>query len=173
LYLDLAVINDDDRVSLIKRSSEGLANAVNEIRKISQSLVPASLNDLGLIASVQDLADSIMATGNLNVEFYHIGDIESISAKRKLVLFRIIQEQVTNVMKHAQASQLFIELVSDPKTISLSISDNGKGFDKEKIKGKKGVGLYNIANRAELFNGKVTIITSPGKGCKLNIHIPI
>jgi PAS domain S-box-containing protein len=173
LYLDLAVINENERVNLIKRSSEGLANAVSEIRKISQSLVPASLNDLGLIASIQDLADSVMVAGNLNVEFYHIGDIESISPKRKLVLFRIIQEQVTNVLKHAGASQLFIEVVADLKTISLSISDNGIGFDKKKIKGKKGVGLYNIANRAELFNGKVTMITSPGKGCKLNILIPI
>jgi signal transduction histidine kinase len=55
--------------------------------------------------------------------------------------------------------------------LSLTITDNGKGFDKENI--KKGVGLHNIANRAELFNGKVNIITEPGRGCKLNIQIPI
>lgn len=171
LYLDLAVMNADDRVNLIKRSAESLAHAVSEIRKISHSLVPATLNDIGLVASVDDLLEGVRITQQLHIEFYHKGEIEQISEKRKLVLFRIIQEQVTNVLKHADASKLFIELIADNCLLSLTISDNGRGFDKNNI--KKGVGLHNIANRAELFNGKVNIIAAPGKGCKLNIQIPI
>jgi signal transduction histidine kinase len=89
------------------------------------------------------------------------------------MLFRIIQEQVNNVLKHAEAAQIIISLKLTDKTIGLSIEDNGKGFDLEKIKFKKGVGLSNIESRAHLFNGKVTIITAPKKGCKLFIEIPI
>lgn len=173
LYLDVAILNERDRIELIRRSAEGLANAVNEIRRISHSLVPASLSDLGLIASIEDLINNIGATQQIRAEFYHIGNVESISDKHKLVLFRMIQEQVTNVLKHAEAKRLIIELTMDENCLSLAISDDGKGCDLGSEKLKKGVGLYNIANRAELFNGKLTMITSPGNGFKLNVLIPI
>lgn len=173
LYLDLALLNEKDRVNLISKSAEGLTDAVSEIRKISHSLVPACLNDLGLAASIEDLLESVRATGNMKVEFYHRGEIEQLADKCKLVLFRIIQEQMTNVLKHAEASKLIVELIIDESLLSLSISDNGKGFDNTNGKTKKGVGLYNISNRTQLLNGKVNMITSPGNGCKLNILIPI
>lgn len=174
VFLDLAKNDEDKRVSLIEKSALNISNAVNEIRRISRSLVPASLSDLGLILSIEDLVESIKMTKAINVEFYHSGDVETeIVEKGKLMLFRIIQEQITNVLKHADAKQLVIELIVDSCSISLSISDNGKGFDSENVKGKKGVGLYNIANRTELFNGKMNIVTSPGNGCSLNIIIPL
>ena len=83
-------------------------------RRISRSLVPASLSDLGLILSIEDLVESIKMTKAINVEFYHSGDVETaIVEKGKLMLFRIIQEQITNVLKHADATQLVIELIVD------------------------------------------------------------
>jgi signal transduction histidine kinase len=174
VFLDLARNDEKERCSLIERSASNISNAVNEIRRISRSLVPASLNDLGLILSIEDLVDSMQIAKAIKVEFYHSGDIEkAISEKGKLMLFRIIQEQVTNVLKHAEAKQMVIELIVDSGVISLSITDNGKGFDMEKVKAKKGVGLHNIANRTELFNGKMNMVTSPGNGCKLNIIIPL
>jgi PAS domain S-box-containing protein len=174
VFLDLARNDEKERLNLIERSAFNISNAVNEIRRISRSLVPASLSDLGLILSIEDLLDAIKITKAIKVEFYHSGDIEkSISEKGKLMLFRIIQEQFTNVLKHAEASQMVIELIADCSAISLSITDNGKGFDMEKVKTKKGVGLHNIANRTELFNGKMNVVTSPGNGCKLNIIIPL
>jgi PAS domain S-box-containing protein len=174
VFLDLARNDGKERLHLIERSASNISNAVSEIRRISRSLVPASLNDLGLILSIEDLVDSIRIAKTIKVEFYHSGDIESsVSEKGKLMLFRIIQEQVTNVLKHAEATNLVIELMVDSGAISLAITDNGKGFDIEKVKTKKGVGLYNIANRTELFNGKMNMVTTPGNGCKLNINIPL
>ena len=174
VFLDLARNDEKERLNLIERSALNISNAVSEIRRISRSLVPASLSDLGLILSIEDLVDSIQIAKAIKVEFYHSGDVEkSISEKGKLMLFRIIQEQVTNVLKHAEATQMVIELIVDCSAISLSITDNGKGFDIEKVKTKKGVGLHNIANRTELFNGKMNMVTSPGNGCKLNIIIPL
>lgn len=174
VFLDLAKNDEKQRLDLIAKSASNIANAVTEIRRISRSLVPASLSDLGLILSIEDLVESLKMNKAIKVEFYHSGDIEtSMEEKKKLMLFRIIQEQVTNVLKHAEATQLVIELIADSCSISLSITDNGKGFDMEKVKAKKGVGLHNIANRTELFNGKMNMVTSPGNGCILNIIIPL
>jgi PAS domain S-box-containing protein len=174
VFLDLARNDEKERLNLIEKSAANISNAVSEIRRISRSLVPASLSDLGLVLSIEDLLDSIKIAKTINVEFYYSGDIEkSITEKGKLMLFRIIQEQVTNVLKHAEATQLVIELIVDSGSISLSITDNGKGFDCENVKTKKGVGLHNIANRTELFNGHMNVVTSPGNGCKLNIIIPL
>ncbi len=174
LYLELAKTDVKQKDELIKRSADNIFNAINEIRNISKALVPPSVKDLGLIDSVKDLVESLRMTGALQVKFLYKGDLEKIiSDKQKLMLFRIIQEQVNNVLKHAEASELSIEIKIHEKSITLSITDNGKGFRLENVKFKKGVGLSNIESRAHLFNGKVTISSSPGNGCKLFIQVPI
>ncbi len=174
LYLEVARNDEKERISLIDMSTQGISDAINEIRTISRSLVPSSIGDLGLVESIQDLVESIKLTRKLNVEFYyHPGIDDLMSEQQKLMIFRIAQEQVNNVMKHAQAKNLIIELFAEDNMINISISDDGKGFDPEQVRHKKGVGLFNITSRAELFNGKVSINSAPGKGCTLNINIPI
>src|SRR5258708_10906114 len=158
LYLELAKSDVNQREALIKRSADSIFNAINEIRSISKALVPPSVKDLGIIDSVKDLVESLHMTRALRVKFVHKGDFEKvISDKQKLMLFRIIQEQVNNVLKHAEASKLFIELAMHEKQISLTVEDNGKGFELEKVRFKKGVGLSNIESRVSLIDGKVTI----------------
>jgi signal transduction histidine kinase len=176
LYLELAQTDDGSRIELIARSTENISNAINEIRAISRSLVPPSVGDLGLIDSIQDLVENIKATRKLKVQFYYEGSVDSLlDEKRKLMLFRIIQEQVNNVLKHAAAHNLVIELIADAEgnSIDLTISDDGKGFELEKVRSKKGVGLSNISSRVQLFNGSVHIVTAAGEGCKLKINVPI
>lgn len=176
LYLELARNNEEERLNLIERSAANIHETIHEIRNISRSLVPSSIGDLGLLDSVHDLVESIKATGVINVEFYAEGPFdEMIGDKEKLMLFRIIQEQVNNVMRHSGAGNLIIELVLEEpgKIIKLNITDDGKGFNPDSQKNKKGLGLSNIMSRAGLFGGKVTIHSSPGKGCKLQVQVPI
>ncbi len=174
LYLELAKTDTKQKDTLIKRSADSIFTAINEIRHISKALVPPSVKDLGLIESINDLVESLRITNALQVQFTHSGDFDKIiDDKQKLMLFRIIQEQVSNVLKHAEASRITIDLNFNDKLINLSIVDNGKGFELEKVKFKKGVGLSNIESRAHLFNGEVIITTAPEKGCKLFIKVPI
>jgi PAS domain S-box-containing protein len=174
LYLELAKNDENERLNLIKRSYDSIYDAINEIRNISRSLVPPSIGDLGLIESIEDLVENVRATKKLYIEFCYSGNVDEIlGQKQKLMLFRIIQEQVSNVLKHADAHNIIIELMIDGHIINLAVSDDGKGFDLEELKNNKGVGLQNIASRTELFNGKINIVTAPQKGCKLNIHVPI
>jgi PAS domain S-box-containing protein len=175
LYLELAKNDHKERLSLINRSADNIHSAIHEIRNISRNLVPASIGDLGLQDSVSDLVESLRTTRAIHVEFYSAGNFdEKISDKAKLMLFRIIQEQINNVLKHSGARNLIIELILEDadKCIELSITDDGKGFDPGKT-GKKGLGLSNIMSRADLFGGKVTIQSAPGQGCKLRVQVPI
>lgn len=172
LFLEVAKTNSKDRMSLIGKSADQIRDAINEIRQISQSLVPPIISDLGLTESIKDLVENIAVTKTLKVDYHNIGDIEnSMSDNQKLMFFRIIQEQVNNVLKHAGATHLLIQLMVNDTEIELKITDDGKGFDPDQLKLKKGVGLSNISSRVELFNGKLKIISSPGKGCKLIVKV--
>jgi signal transduction histidine kinase len=162
--------------NLLEFCEENINNAINEIRKISRALVPSSIEDLGLTESINDLVEHINSTKSINVEFYTVcWSDEIIGSTQKLTLFRIIQEQVNNVLKHSGAKNLIIELEMDEyeNSIKLNISDDGKGFDPEKIKTKKSLGFSNIFSRTHLFDGKISIVSAPEKGCKLNVQIPL
>lgn len=174
LYLEVARKDEKDRISLMDMSTHNISEAINEIRTISRSLVPASIGDIGLVESIQDLMESIKISKTIEVSYEPHPEVDHVLTEpQKLMLFRIAQEQVNNILKHAQAQHLEFELTADAETVEMKIADDGIGFDSDAIRFKKGVGLSNIASRAELFSGKVDIISAPGKGCTLKISVPI
>jgi signal transduction histidine kinase len=93
-----------------------------------------------------------------------------LSENQKLTLFRITQEALNNIIRHANATRTTIELLNNKKRVQLIIKDNGKGFDS--FSTKKGAGLNNIRNRVYLLSGQLTIDTHPGKGCALVVELP-
>ncbi len=173
LYLEVAREKASDEVlEMITLAHKNLSDTINGLRQLSQSLVPPTFGDLGMIESVQDICDSLKRTHTFNVEFHHRHFVEEmLPANLKLMLFRIIQEQVNNIIRHAQANSIQIRLQGDAEYVFLNISDNGRGFDLSHY--KKGLGLTNITNRADLFNGKVEINAAPGQGCSLSVAIPL
>jgi PAS domain S-box-containing protein len=176
LYLELAKNDNKGRMGLIGRSADNIHEAIHEIRNISRSLVPSSISDLGLRDSVNDLVESIRTTSAIHVEFYADDQVDAkIDDKLKLMLFRVIQEQLNNVLKHSAAKNLTIELTLEEgdSSIGLNITDDGKGFIPEKIKNKKGLGLSNIMSRTDLFGGRLTIVSAPGEGCRLRVQVPV
>ncbi len=172
MLLDVAKTNVKERSQLIQKSSEQIYHAINEITNISRALVPPSISDLGLIASIKDLLDQVTVSQKIKVEFKAEGDIENdINDNQKLMLFRIINQQVNNVLTHAEANKLSVQLLISELLIELMITDDGKGFDTEKLKNNNGTGLTDILSRCKLFNAKVNIISAPGKGCKLILKL--
>lgn len=172
LYLEVAMEKAAGEVKeMISLSHKSLTDTINEIRLMSQSLVPPTLGDLGLIESVQDLCDALKRAHTFSVDFnYRYFNEDNLPGELRLILFRIVQEQINNIIRHANATHIQIKLQSDAEHIILTIADNGHGFDKKSI--KKGLGFSNIRNRADLFNGKVEIESAPGKGCILTVNIP-
>lgn len=173
LYLEVARERASGEVlEMINLSHKNLTSIVDEIRQMSQSLVPPTLGDLGLIESIQDLCDSLKRAYPFKIEFLHRHfNEELLLDNMRLMLFRIVQEQVSNIIRHAHAHSIQIRLQSDAEYVILMINDDGEGFDT--INYRKGLGFNNIANRAALFNGKVEINASPGKGCTVTVIIPL
>jgi PAS domain S-box-containing protein len=173
LYLDMAESTarapTDEMIQLAIKS---ITSVINEIRGISRALVPPTLGDLGLIDSVTDLIESLSRTQTTHIKLICSAFNEtSISDNKKLMFFRIIQEQLNNIVKHAKAETASIRLESFLESITLEIKDDGMGFDLDKE--KSGIGLTNIRNRAELFGGTVDIISGEGKGCVLKVRVPL
>ncbi|HVV04481.1 MAG TPA: ATP-binding protein, partial [Puia sp.] len=119
---------------------------------------------------IQPLVDNLNQKSAIQAVFdYRVG-IPSIDADLKLNIYRIIQEQITNILKHAQASSVDIVLDSDGGFINVVVIDDGKGF--EFAENRKGIGITNMINRIESFNGEFVLESSPGHGCKLSVRFP-
>ena len=168
LSLNLA-LSQVDHKPFILQSQEYIAKAMKEIRKLSQVLVgPAHEKTMGLIAAVEELISNISILKDIMISFnYSTYDENESEIGLKIVIYRIIQEQMSNILKHADASEVRIELKKEKNDLILVITDNGKGFNTS-AKGK-GIGLTNIKNRAELYDGTVKIVCPAGKGCKMMI----
>jgi two-component system sensor histidine kinase UhpB len=170
-YVEASLTEIDMQEELAQRSIKNLQLAINEIRKISKSLVPPVMDKNGLIDSVQDLIENIRLVNPFAINFmYEREQLRNVTPQQQLALYRIVQEQFNNIIKHAQAHNVSIELFEKNNFIDLWIKDDGKGFDPRER--RKGVGLSNILSRIELFDGKLEVISSKGKGCTLKIHVP-
>ncbi|MDQ6608693.1 MAG: hypothetical protein M3Y85_02610, partial [Bacteroidota bacterium] len=131
-------------------------------------LVPPSLKDIGLVSSIKELLENINCIGIIQCQFLcNSIDENSMDEGLKLTIYRIIQEQTTNILKYAGASSLTINLCRNEEELNLVIDDNGKGFDTSKH--RKGVGITNIINRANIYRGTVTINSGCGTGCCLRV----
>lgn len=144
-----------------------MANANEEIRKLSAAMVAPSLKEISLADSIEALSQNLKLA-NIKVELETITCENTLPAGFKINIYRIIQEQINNIIKYAGASTVRIAMVQSAGLLTLEIYDNGKGFIMDK-KGK-GIGLKNIAYRAEAYNGKATIKTSPGNGCRVYVE---
>jgi len=166
LYLDVAIEEREPRIELLDKSRRNISMAIEEIRKLSHELITPSLNDLGLVQTIRELIRSIQSVKRMKIRLDVAGlDEDELQPEQKINIYRIIQEQLNNILKHAQANNVDIELYNEQEQVSLRLTDDGKGFD-PRIR-RKGVGISNIISRAELYNGKVEIESAPGKGCQL------
>jgi PAS domain S-box-containing protein len=168
LYLDVAIEEREPRMELLTKSRNNIGMAIEEIRRLSKELITPSLNDLGLVQSIKELIRSIQMVKKMKIRLSISGlDENGLLPEQKINIYRIIQEQLNNILKHAQASTVAIDLSSHREQIRLRVEDDGKGFDPRAR--RNGVGISNIMSRAELYNGKVEIDTAPGKGCRLEV----
>ena len=174
LYIEHGLSMETPRADIIAQGKEMVQLATREIRNLSHALLPPSAGDFGLINALNDLAGGISMTEkfalHVNIKRF---DESGLPREQKLTLYRIAQEQLNNILKHAQCTsvQLTLRLLKESNLTEMVISDNGKGFNM--LQKKNGVGLRNIIGRAELFCGKVDIITSPGNGCRMSVTLPI
>lgn len=172
LYLNLAQNEKHNKDSFLQQAEKILGSAIREIRKLSHTLIPPTLSSQTLGEALDNLVDTT-ETGGLFcvVRNYKCFDEEAMPDKLKLTIYRIVQEQLNNIIKYSKATSVEIKLVQKQDHIFLSIQDNGVGFDP--LLKSNGVGLTNIKTRATLHNGDMKIISSPARGCRLEVYFPI
>lgn len=172
MYIASAQQKFPDDSDLLKQSSAFILNAIEEIRKLSQTLVTPLIKHFGLSKAIEGLLDDVSAVNTLQFDLTADTFFEDdIKYDFKLSIFRIVQEAMNNIIKHSKATLVNIELARDAHSIILKIADNGIGFDIDQQ--RKGIGIYNIISRSDLYNGIADIISSPGNGCHIDIIFPL
>jgi two-component system, NarL family, sensor histidine kinase UhpB len=172
IYLGLAKSKPERSHEMVEKSFLLVDQAMTEIRTLSHSLVAPSLGEITLKEVLEEMAAEINKAGLLNLQLRNELDGElSLGEKMELMLYRIVQEQMNNIHKYAKAKTIDINLKIENDYLCLNITDDGVGFDPGQK--HRGIGLKNIESRAEFYSGKSNIISSPGKGCRLEVMIPV
>ncbi|MGQ0738975.1 MAG: tetratricopeptide repeat-containing sensor histidine kinase [Bacteroidota bacterium] len=150
-----------------------LDGAVTELRNISQNLMPATLSKLGLVSALKNLFNDISDYSGLKINFTVHGLENRIDESAEIGIYRIILELINNVVKHAGASEVSVQLIKHPGYININAEDNGRGFDFRKVMAKPGgIGISNIQSRVNFLNGSMDIDTEEGRGTIVMIDIP-
>lgn len=170
LFLKRAQIVPEETSELMKTGIGIIDDTMEEIRKLSSSFVPPSLKVVSLEEAIKHLGKKFTLT-NIQVEYDFDFNESNLTDAHKINLYRIVQEQFSNIIKYAEASRVMVTLRKANGSLLLEVKDNGKGFDPAKKAG--GIGLSNIVYRAEAYNGTAIIDSTPGRGCRISIQFPL
>ncbi len=162
---------DDEQQQSVDRSVHLMGEAIAEARRMISDLRPLIIDEQGVIEAVNHLVHDERFCQGISIQYDYDDDLERFDPMLEGVVFRIVQEALTNVVRHSQAKEANVSLRRSNGDLRVEISDRGVGFDKKKIP-KDRFGLRGIEERARLFGGSARIITSPGQGTKVAVTIP-
>ncbi|MCW3086679.1 MAG: hypothetical protein JWQ78_65 [Sediminibacterium sp.] len=170
MYLEAAANKNGDIKEMIKYPIDLIDKTIEEIRLLSSKLA-TPLKNISLQELCQQLVNDLGKNPAVKTGFeYNLGEFP-LSEELKLNVFRIIQEQLNNIAKHAAADNVTVSIEAADGFIHIVVTDDGKGFDINQK--RNGIGISNILNRVEAFNGEVLIESSPGQGSMINCKIPV
>lgn len=147
-----------------------LDQSIAELRRVSHNMMPEALIKYGLKEALENYCENLNVSGKIKVKLQAYGMENRMEQSTEIVIYRIIQELLNNVIKHADAKNVLIQFVRKEGQFTLTVEDNGKGFDLKKIEKNGGAGLANVRARAEYLNGRVDIISAEGEGASVNIE---
>ncbi|WP_141655367.1 PAS domain-containing protein [Roseivirga seohaensis] len=157
-----------------ERGWQNLRKSLDQTREIAHRLMPKAIEDFGLTEVVKDLVDELNATSSVNFEFITNLEEERLNVSTETSFYKIIQESITNIIKHAQAESVSIQLLKLSESIQLIIEDDGQGFDMDNINfNSSGFGLASMKNRASALSGEFILDSFPGKGTSLILNVPL
>ena len=165
------IVKDEKASTAIDNIKKYLREAIEELRRISHQLAPSIDASISLEEKIKTVVSTMNVAKTIEIRYQFDEFQEAIKAEVQLAMYRIIQEQFTNILKHANASLVEIIVQRRNGDICMSIEDNGVGFDTHST--KNGIGLENIKRRVQVFNGSFSIQALAGKGCKLDVQFPV
>lgn len=145
---------------------------IEEVRHVCNALLPAALNEFGIVSTLRALSSELGSLAGFKAIFENEGSLDRISKKSQIYLYRIAQEALNNITKHARASQVVMKLKRENNIVTLEVSDNGKGFIFDPVSFAQRNGLQNMRERTHLLDGEFTLKSQPGNGTTIKVSIP-
>ena len=168
---------DTELGSLVKTAGRRAKQAIDDLNIIAHGLMPGILDVLGLVSSLRTLLDEVREHTDLKIDFFNRNIRKRFDHETELAIYRIVQEALNNIIKHAKAKNVYVSLLKKGNVLVLSVEDDGVGFDQDKAmkisKGKGPLGLVIMQERAMQLDGELTIESFLGKGTHLLAEIPI
>ncbi|MCX7987563.1 MAG: histidine kinase [Bacteroidales bacterium] len=168
--------NDNDKIKIIENADYVISEAIRSLKEISNNLSPHVLDNFGLASAIKSFASKVANMQQINVHFESNMFDFRFDYNKEVILYRVACELINNTLKHAQASNIHIQLSRHNKLVSLNYTDDGKGFEVNDILHKshnEGMGLHNIMNRLKGIKAIVNIDSEKGKGMKVIIIVNI
>ncbi len=162
-----------DNMAVFERSLDMIDGSIKELRRVAHNMMPEMLTKFGLDEALKEYCNTINTTRLLNVKYQSLGMNKRLDSSTEIIIYRIVQELLNNTMKHAGATESFVQLIKESNRLSVVVEDNGKGFDPSFPGKDKGAGLANIRSRVDYLKGQLDIHTEPGKGTLVNIEFNI
>lgn len=155
-----------------ERSMDMLDSSIKEMRRVAHNMMPEALVKFGLNTALKDFCNDINQSGAVQVNYQSIGlENEIVDQTTAIAIYRIVQELINNVMKHAGAANAIVQVSKTGDNIAITVEDDGKGFDTVVLQKAKGIGWSNIVNRIEFLKGKLDVQSTPGKGTSVLIEL--
>jgi signal transduction histidine kinase len=167
------VVLSSDSVNDFNQALGMLDSSITELRRVAHNMMPEALMKLGLKDTLTDFCYELGKVNPMQIDFQFYGQFERVESNLEINIYRIIQELVNNAIKHADAKELVVQMIQEPKRLCFIVLDNGKGFELKEIEHTKGMGLASIKSRVDSFKGKIEIISKPGKGTEITIEFLI
>lgn len=164
---------DPKQAEAFNQTRSQINTAYEDVRRISHNLMPMSLSKAGLPSALDDLSLNISSSKKLHIDVQTIGLEKRLDSTTEIMLFRIIQEAMKNILTHAEAKNVIVQLINDGKLLALTVEDDGKGFDVSHAEKAIGIGLRSIKTRVEFLNGKMDIKSKAGEGTSLYVEVPV
>ncbi|WP_276503574.1 sensor histidine kinase [Terrimonas pollutisoli] len=166
------LIMTPDNHQAFERSMDMLDSSIKEMRRVAHNMMPEALVKFGLDTALKDFCNDINQSGALRVTYQSIGmENAVIEQTTAITIYRIVQELINNTMKHASAKTAIVQVTKTDGNISITVEDDGKGFDPVILKGGRGIGWSNIQSRIEYLKGKLDVQSEPGKGTSVLIEL--
>ena len=159
---------------VFERSLDMIDTSIKELRRVAHNMMPEALVKFGLDTALRDFCNDINQSGALKVNYQSIGMQQTtIDQTAAITIYRIVQELLNNIMKHAAAKNAIVQLSKTDDLLSLTVEDDGKGFDTSILRAARGIGWGNIQTRVEYLKGKTDIQSAPEKGTSVHIEMNI
>ena len=167
--INLNTLNAPDEADKISKMDELLGKALFDLRSLSHSLDADYIRNNGWTGLVIKLMNSLQNTGKFTTSLQLDDDLPPLGTEKPIILFRMIQEVVNNIIKHADANTIFLKARKENDRMVITVQDDGKGFSENAVSG--GAGLQNLQNRAKMINAELAIRSQPGMGTLVTISI--